>query len=54
MPFGEGFSLLCPAQGFPVPSFKYVQDPEYNLKFKTRSSRLKSSRFLIRVDDFFV
>lgn len=21
---GQGFSLLCPAQGFPVPSFKYV------------------------------
>jgi len=21
---GEGFGLLCPAQGFPVPTFRYV------------------------------
>lgn len=24
MRFGDAFTLLCPAQGFPVPSFKYV------------------------------
>ena len=21
---GEGFGLLCPAQGFPIPTFRYV------------------------------
>lgn len=25
MRFGQGFSLLCPAQGFPPPAFKYVK-----------------------------
>jgi hypothetical protein len=50
MRFGEAFTLLCPAQGFPVPSFKYVFTTSLYNKLLHRSGGLKSSFFF---HDFF-